>query len=73
VSCATSRRVPHLFPFHGRLEMCGHEDCASGLDSDDDRLAPGQGCMPVVPKLFSHDMIGVRIRLVNLFSDRLPL
>jgi hypothetical protein len=38
---------------------------------DDDRLAPGQGCMPVVPKFFGHDMIGIRIGLVNLLSDRL--
>jgi len=64
--------VPHLFPLHGHLEICGHEDCASGLDSDDDRLAPGQGCMPVVPMFFSQDMIGVRIRIVKLLSDRLP-
>jgi len=49
--------------------MCGHEDFASGLDSDDDRLAPGQGRMPVVTKFFSHDMIGIHIHLVNLLSD----
>jgi len=62
----TSRRVPHQFPICGHLEVCGHEDFASGLDSDDDRLAPSQGRMPVVPKFFSYGIIRIRIHLVTL-------
>jgi hypothetical protein len=70
VSCVTSRRAPSLFLLRDHLEICGNEDFAPGLDSDDDRLTLGPGGMPVVPKLLSHDTIWMC--LVNLLSDRLP-
>jgi hypothetical protein len=65
-SCVTTRLVTTIPPGH-YVQNCDCKHVVSALETDDDRLAPDQGCMQDIPKCFtsSYDEI---MRHENLFS-----
>jgi hypothetical protein len=62
--------VPQPLPPGRYLQNCDGKHVVSALKTDDDRSAPGQGCMQGIPKCFASSYDEIE-RHVNLFSEGL--